>query len=331
MTAKGGTSQACAACKYQRRKCAADCQLAPYFPADDPRQFQNAHRLFGVSNIVKILGRIDPSQRPEAMRSIKYEADARDRYPVHGCLGIIYALCLQVHRAQMELDAVMAQLALHRRRHHLLPPLPSGSPPPPASPTAASNLLPTPPPHLQLAMQQPPAALAGNVNDDDNSYALSLFLGNDCPGGAVGGYPGLDAVGMGMGAGVKNDHEAGGQLVVDHSIQQQQQQLWGLQRSYHDSTTNISHLQVGMANKASLMVSQSPPAGAVIVQEYDEISPYLDNIDDRQSYVDCKVPCESSSEESMKDTVQSVENVSQSQNDLKSAAACFSLTSTVVN
>nr|CAD1818355.1 unnamed protein product [Ananas comosus var. bracteatus] len=65
MMAKGGTSRpACAACKHQRRKCTADCPLALYFPADQPKQFQNAHRLFGVSNILRILKDLDPSRSP---------------------------------------------------------------------------------------------------------------------------------------------------------------------------------------------------------------------------------------------------------------------------
>ncbi|CAN8269373.1 unnamed protein product [Cochlearia groenlandica] len=49
------TNQACAACKYQRRKCASDCILAPYFPHDRHNQFLNAHKLYGVSNITKII------------------------------------------------------------------------------------------------------------------------------------------------------------------------------------------------------------------------------------------------------------------------------------
>ncbi|KAM0943698.1 putative transcription factor AS2-LOB family [Dioscorea sansibarensis] len=115
MTLKGGTSQACAACKYQRRKCTSDCPLAPYFPPDMPKQFQNAHKLFGVSNILKILNKLDPSRRPEAMKTIIYEANIRDRSPVHGCLGIIYAIHFQIHQAQLELDALNQHLSMLQR------------------------------------------------------------------------------------------------------------------------------------------------------------------------------------------------------------------------
>lgn len=115
MTLKGGTSQACAACKYQRRRCTADCPLAPYFPADQPKMFQNAHKLFGVSNILKILRQLDPSQKLIAMKSIIYQANIRDKYPVHGCLGIIQQLWYQIQLAEEELQAVHAQLAFYRQ------------------------------------------------------------------------------------------------------------------------------------------------------------------------------------------------------------------------
>ncbi|CAL9122714.1 unnamed protein product [Musa textilis] len=118
MTVKGGTNQACAACKYQRRRCAADCPLAVYFPADQPKQFLNCHRLFGVSNILKIINRLDPLQQAEAMKSIIYEANIRDRDPVHGCLGLICTLHLQIHHLELELEATNTQVLLHR--HHQL-------------------------------------------------------------------------------------------------------------------------------------------------------------------------------------------------------------------
>ncbi|KAL0424991.1 UNVERIFIED_CONTAM: LOB domain-containing protein 22 [Sesamum radiatum] len=79
------TTQACAACKYQRRKCASDCILAPYFPHARQRQFLNAHRLFGVSNIVTF----DPPAKDHAMRTIIFQSEARATDPVGGCYRII--------------------------------------------------------------------------------------------------------------------------------------------------------------------------------------------------------------------------------------------------
>ncbi|CAI9787271.1 unnamed protein product [Fraxinus pennsylvanica] len=117
MTLKGGTGQACAACKYQRRRCASDCPLAPFFPADQPKMFQNAHKLFGVSNILKILKQLDPSQKVIAMKSIKYQANMRDKYPVYGCLVEIQQLSYQIQMAEEELQATLGQLAYYRQRH----------------------------------------------------------------------------------------------------------------------------------------------------------------------------------------------------------------------
>lgn len=45
----------CAACKILRRRCAEKCVLAPYFPPSDPLKFTIAHRVFGASNIIKLL------------------------------------------------------------------------------------------------------------------------------------------------------------------------------------------------------------------------------------------------------------------------------------
>jgi len=110
MSSKGGTRQACAACKYQRRKCSPDCPLAPYFPPDQPKQFLNAHKLFGVSNILRILKQLpDDSQKSDAMKSIVYQANAREKDPVHGCFGIIVMLQTQVERLREELEFVRSQ------------------------------------------------------------------------------------------------------------------------------------------------------------------------------------------------------------------------------
>ncbi|WVZ64747.1 hypothetical protein U9M48_014222 [Paspalum notatum var. saurae] len=110
-----GHNQACAACKYQRRKCNPDCPLAPYFPADQQRRFLNAHRLFGVSNIQKALRRIDPAMGPEAMSALIYQSEARAADPVHGCVAVIDALREQIHNTEVELLHVRHQIAMYRQ------------------------------------------------------------------------------------------------------------------------------------------------------------------------------------------------------------------------
>ena len=52
---KHGTLSPCAACKLLRRRCAQDCVFAPYFPADEPQKFASVHKVFGASNVNKML------------------------------------------------------------------------------------------------------------------------------------------------------------------------------------------------------------------------------------------------------------------------------------
>ncbi|XP_073121299.1 LOB domain-containing protein 33 [Henckelia pumila] len=115
MTLKSGSGQACAACKYQRRRCTSECVLAPFFPADQPKMFQNVHRLFGVKNIVNTLKELEPDQKAIAMKSMKFQATMRDKYPVYGCLVEIQQLSYQIQLAEEELQAVVHQLAYYRQ------------------------------------------------------------------------------------------------------------------------------------------------------------------------------------------------------------------------
>lgn len=52
---KQGAASPCAACKLLRRRCAQDCVFAPYFPADEPHKFASVHKVFGASNVNKML------------------------------------------------------------------------------------------------------------------------------------------------------------------------------------------------------------------------------------------------------------------------------------
>ncbi|CAK9327113.1 unnamed protein product [Citrullus colocynthis] len=100
----------CAACKILRRRCAEKCVLAPYFPPSDPLKFTIAHRVFGASNIIKLLQDLPDSQRADAVSSLVYEASARIRDPVYGCAGAICQLQKQVNELQAELAKTQAEL-----------------------------------------------------------------------------------------------------------------------------------------------------------------------------------------------------------------------------
>ncbi|TKW32856.1 hypothetical protein SEVIR_2G194400v4 [Setaria viridis] len=110
-----GQNQACAACKYQRRKCNPNCPLAPHFPADQQRRFLNAHRLFGVSKIQKTLRRIDPERSADAIKTLIFQSDARAADPVGGCVTIIENLRRQIDQTELELAYVRQQIAIYRR------------------------------------------------------------------------------------------------------------------------------------------------------------------------------------------------------------------------
>ncbi|GKV37248.1 hypothetical protein SLEP1_g45302 [Rubroshorea leprosula] len=108
--ASSSYSTPCAACKFLRRKCVPDCVFAPYFPPEEPQKFASVHKIFGASNVSKILNEVPPDQREDAVNSLAYEAEARMKDPVYGCVGAISVLQRQVIRLQKELDATNADL-----------------------------------------------------------------------------------------------------------------------------------------------------------------------------------------------------------------------------
>ncbi|KAL4193819.1 hypothetical protein AMTRI_Chr06g178820 [Amborella trichopoda] len=101
----------CAACKFLRRKCTPECVFAPYFPPDQPQKFANVHKVFGASNVTKLLNDLHPAQREDAVNSLAYEAEARLRDPVYGCVGVISMLQIQLKQLQGDLVRARAELS----------------------------------------------------------------------------------------------------------------------------------------------------------------------------------------------------------------------------
>ncbi|KAL5544274.1 hypothetical protein UlMin_008058 [Ulmus minor] len=264
MTLKGGTSQACAACKYQRRRCTQECPLAPYFPPDQPKLFHNAHKLFGVSNIVKILKNVSPEQKGVAMWSIIYQSNEREKNPVYGCLGRIHQLKYLIWQAEEELQAVLAQLEMCRQQHNH---------------------------HQILAMPH------------DHELSQQLDLGMAPP---VLNHPPAQPYG-GMPMPYQNG-ENGATLMDSKDSTVLGNNMW-VQYPYNNDPMHMQPL-----------VSQTEQE----VQDFEEM-PLFDTIDDRQSYIDSKEANDSSSEGSVLKETQSFEHGAN--NELKSAAARFSLTS----
>ena len=115
----GVTGSPCGACKFLRRKCAAECVFAPYFCAEDgASQFAAIHKVFGASNAAKLLQQVAPGDRSEAAATVTYEAQARLRDPVYGCVAHIFALQQQV--AALQVQVAQAKTHLVAAGHPLL-------------------------------------------------------------------------------------------------------------------------------------------------------------------------------------------------------------------
>ncbi|KAG8078718.1 hypothetical protein GUJ93_ZPchr0007g3036 [Zizania palustris] len=109
-----GTGSPCAACKFLRRKCQPDCVFAPYFPPDNPQKFVHVHRVFGASNVTKLLNELHPYQREDAVNSLAYEADMRLRDPVYGCVAIISILQRNLRQLQQDLARAKYELSKYQ-------------------------------------------------------------------------------------------------------------------------------------------------------------------------------------------------------------------------
>ncbi|CAN1157931.1 LOB domain-containing protein 4 [Linum perenne] len=117
-SSKNGALSPCAACKLLRRRCAHDCVFSPYFPADQPHKFANVHKVFGASNVNKMLQELEEHQRSDAVSSMVYEANARIRDPVYGCVGAISSLQQQVDSLQAQLAIAQAEVVQLRMHHY---------------------------------------------------------------------------------------------------------------------------------------------------------------------------------------------------------------------
>ncbi|OIV97435.1 hypothetical protein TanjilG_16196 [Lupinus angustifolius] len=117
----GGHSP-CASCKLLRRRCTQDCIFAPYFPSNDPQKFAMVHKVFGASNVSKMLQELPIQQRADAVSSLVYEANARVRDPVYGCVGAISYLQNMVSELQMQLAVAQTEILCVQMQHEPMMP-----------------------------------------------------------------------------------------------------------------------------------------------------------------------------------------------------------------
>ncbi|XP_066334807.1 LOB domain-containing protein 12-like [Miscanthus floridulus] len=111
------SSPPCASCKLLRRRCTQECVFAPYFPPEDPHKFAIVHKVFGASNVSKMLQELPAQQRADAVSSLVYEANARMRDPVYGCVGAISYLQQQVSQLQVQLALAKAEILCVQMQH----------------------------------------------------------------------------------------------------------------------------------------------------------------------------------------------------------------------
>ncbi|BAT89757.1 hypothetical protein VIGAN_06080600 [Vigna angularis var. angularis] len=73
--------------------------------------FENACRLFGLANLLRLMRCAEPSQRQVMANSILTEANMYGNDPIHGALGHVLNLNNQIQSVQRELDFVNTMLA----------------------------------------------------------------------------------------------------------------------------------------------------------------------------------------------------------------------------
>ncbi|KAK1425393.1 hypothetical protein QVD17_20745 [Tagetes erecta] len=95
---------ACASCRHQRKKCTQNCVLAPFFPAEKTQDFQMVHKVFGVSNVTKLVKGLSREDAKKAVDSLIWEANCRANDPVLGPFGEFQRVCeeLKFYKTQYQ-------------------------------------------------------------------------------------------------------------------------------------------------------------------------------------------------------------------------------------
>jgi hypothetical protein len=75
--------------------------------------FAKVHKVFGASNVSKLLGEVPEEQRQETVNSLAYEAEVRLKDPVYGCIGAIASLQKKMLELQHDLAVARTRLLAH--------------------------------------------------------------------------------------------------------------------------------------------------------------------------------------------------------------------------
>ncbi|KAJ1391837.1 Protein kinase domain [Sesbania bispinosa] len=96
----------------QHRRCDGNCEFGQFFPANRSGDFENALRLFGLNNMLRIMRVVEPEQRQAAADSILSEGTAWTNNPASGLHGYELHLRSQVESSSRELQIVNQLLAI---------------------------------------------------------------------------------------------------------------------------------------------------------------------------------------------------------------------------
>ncbi|XP_020965343.1 protein LATERAL ORGAN BOUNDARIES isoform X1 [Arachis ipaensis] len=231
------TTTPCAACKFLRRKCTPECIFAPYFPANNPQRFECVHRVFGASNVGKILNELPPSQREEAVESLAFEAEARQCDPVYGCTLQVCILQKKLRQRRALLANAKRELSAYINPQAIQGPFnpqekPLSSPADHLGPPCSPNVVQYSPilgPSYGLDVVQSSAHLGLSDCPDDAPFFMPAIQHNGSLGGGGAADPKLDpgqqelleAQQLAAAAAIREQQQA---IMMRNYVQQQQQE-----------------------------------------------------------------------------------------------------------
>ncbi|XP_031251210.1 LOB domain-containing protein 29-like [Pistacia vera] len=167
-----GFGSSCGACKFLRRRCTNDCIFAPYFCYEQAAShFAAVHKVFGASNVSKLLFHLPVHNRSDAAITISYEALARMRDPIYGCVAQIFALQQQVASLQEEIEL----LGNHMAANQTVGVASSGSSQAPNELTCSQSYFSPYPDAMNTPYYQNQQAEAGQLNHGGNINATQAF------------------------------------------------------------------------------------------------------------------------------------------------------------
>ncbi|KAG7636745.1 Lateral organ boundaries LOB [Arabidopsis thaliana x Arabidopsis arenosa] len=110
----------CALCTTKNKRCPKKCDFAPYFPAERQSEYENAHKLFGTSNIIKMMRFASKDKQKDLLgSSILMEGDAWKKDPARGGFGMIQKLKWQIELRKIYLNELKEKIKVEKEQTEL--------------------------------------------------------------------------------------------------------------------------------------------------------------------------------------------------------------------